>query len=44
MVWAKAGPHHNPTTDANSQNFFTVILPVTRFEFSHALWHCHRSA
>jgi hypothetical protein len=27
MVWASAGPHHNPRTDASSQNFFTVILP-----------------
>src|SRR5262249_43093061 len=27
VVWAKAGPHHNPATDASSQIFFTVILP-----------------
>jgi len=30
MVWAKAGPQHNPTTDANSQVFFTVFLPRFR--------------
>jgi hypothetical protein len=27
MVWAKAGPHHNPTTEASSQIFFMMVLP-----------------
>jgi hypothetical protein len=27
MVWAKAGPQHNPTTDASSQIFFMMFLP-----------------
>jgi hypothetical protein len=32
MVWAKAGPQHNPTTDASSQIFFMMFLP--RFDNS----------
>jgi hypothetical protein len=43
MVWAKAGPQHNPTTDASSQIFFMMILP--RFDkFLHALRYCSARA
>jgi hypothetical protein len=43
MLWAKAGPHHNPTTETNSQIFFTMFLPWFD-KLLHAWRYCSASA